>query len=125
MCTFRFPCIMTMVPSFANFFIFILFIFKYFFDIYFHFDRISAVFLLITSLFLFLKLIISIACSLKDSQKLFMQSLSLYTSCLFSILLNNDTKKPDGIYSPNFVVDDFSGLFLHSLTFSTKHSRSA
>ena len=42
--------------------------------------------------------------------------------------LNNnivDIEKPAGIYSPNFVVDDISGLFLHSSFFSIKDSRSA
>ena len=29
-----------------------------------------------------------------------------------------DTEKPDRICSLTFVVDDFSGLFLHSLIFS-------
>ena len=45
-----------------------------------------------------------------------MQSLPLYTSCLFSILLNEDIvdiERPDGICSLTFVVDEFSGLFLH------------
>ena len=40
--------------------------------------------------FFFLKLIISVACFLKDSQNFFMQSLPLYTSCLFSMLLNDN-----------------------------------
>ena len=33
-------------------------------------------------------------------------------------------KKPDGICSPTFVVDEFSGLFLHSSIFSIKDSGS-
>ena len=33
-------------------------------------------------------------------------------------------KKPGGIYLPNFAIDEFSGLFLHPLIFSNKHSRS-
>ena len=55
-------------------------------------------------------------CSLKDSQNFFMQSLSLYTSCLFSMPLNDDIvgiEKLDRICSPSFVVNDFPGLFLH------------
>ena len=36
-----------------------------------------------------------------------------------------DIEKPDGICSPTFVVDEFSGLFLHSSIFSIKHSRCA
>ena len=64
--------------------------------------------LLITSLFLFLKLIVFIERSLENSQNFFMQSLPLYTSCLFSMLLNEDIleiEKPDGIFSFTFVVD--------------------
>ena len=41
---------------------------------------------------------------------------STYTSCLFSMLLNENIvniDKPDGICSLTFVVDEFSGLFLH------------
>ena len=57
-----------------------------------------------------------------------MQYLPLYTSCLLSMLLNDnivDIAKPDGICSLSFVVDEFSGLFLHLSVFSIKHSRSA
>ena len=42
--------------------------------------------------------------------------------------LNNnivDIEKLDGICSPTFVVDDFSGLFLNPSIFSTKDLRSA
>ena len=44
------------------------------------------------------------------------------------MLLNHDIvdiEKPDRICSPTFVVDEFSGLFLHPSVFSIKHSRSA
>ena len=57
-----------------------------------------------------------------------MQSFPLYTSCLFSILLNEDfvnTERPDGICPLTFAVDEFSGLFLHPSIFSIAHSRSA
>ena len=63
---------------------------------------------LITSVFFFLKLIISIVCSLQDSENFFMQSLALHTSCLFSMFLNDnivDTEKPAGIRSPTFLVE--------------------
>ena len=86
------------------------------------FDVISAAGLLMAS---FLKLIISIACSLKNLQNFFMQSLPLFATCLFSMLLNDDIgdfKKPNGICSPIFVVDEFSGLFIDPSTFSIKHS---
>ena len=36
-----------------------------------------------------------------------------------------DVEKPDGIGSFTFFVNEFSGLFLHPLIFSVKHSRSA
>ena len=36
-----------------------------------------------------------------------------------------DLEKPDGICLPTFVVNEFSGLFLHPSIFSIKHSRSA
>ena len=44
------------------------------------------------------------------------------------MLLNDDIvdiKIPDRKCSPTFVVDEFSGLHLHPLIFSIKHSRSA
>ena len=43
------------------------------------------------------------------------------------MLLKDDTKdieKPDGICLLTFVVDEFSGLFLHPSIFSIIHSRS-
>ena len=36
-----------------------------------------------------------------------------------------DIGKPDGISSLTFVVNEFSGLFLHPSFFSVKHLRSA
>ena len=57
-----------------------------------------------------------------------MRSLRLYTSCLFSLGLNDDIvdiEEPNGIWSPTFVVNDFSGLFLHLRICSIKDSRSA
>ena len=73
-----------------------------------------AVRLLITSFFLFK--INHLVCSLKDSQSFVMQSLPLYTSCLFFMSLNDDIvdiEKTDEIRSPTFVVHDFSELFLY------------
>ena len=58
---------------------------------------------------------------LRFSQNFFMQSLPLYTSCLFSMLLKEDIVdivKPDRTCSPTFAVDKFSGLFLHPVIFS-------
>ena len=51
-----------------------------------------------------------------------------YTSCLFYILLNDDTvdiEKLHGIYPPTLVVGIFSGLFLQPSIFTIKHPRSA
>ena len=85
-------------------------------------------------LLIFFKLIIFIASSLKDSNskfedlKLFIQSLPRYTSCLFLMSLNEDivdTEKPGGVCSLTYVVDDFSGLFLHLSAFPIKDSISA
>ena len=84
---------------------------------------ISAALLSITSFFL--KLIISVVCSLEDSQSFFMQFLPLYTSCLFSMVLNvniSDIKKPGGTCLPTFVVDKVSELFLYPSVFSIKNS---
>ena len=89
---------------------------------------ILAALLLITSFFLVLKLFIFIECSLKNSRNFFVQSLPPYTSCLSSLLLNEDIvdiEKPDRICSLTFVVDGFSGLFLNPSVFSIIHSRSA
>ena len=125
-----FPCIMTMISIFPIFLIFQIFIVKVFFTNitdFLHFHMIPAALLLIISFFFFLELIIFIACSLKDSQNFFIQSLPLYASCLFSMLLNEDIidlEKPDGICSLTFVVDEFSGLLFHPSIFSIIHARS-
>ena len=117
-----------MVSTFTIFFIVHIFFFKFFLDQYnrfLHFHVISTALLSITSFFLF-KTIIFIASSLMYSQDLFIQSLRLHTSCLFSLLLNDDivdTENSDGICSPTFVADEFSGLFLHPSIFSIKQLR--
>ena len=57
-----------------------------------------------------------------------MQSLPLNTTCLFSMLLNEDIvdiEKPDGLCSLTFVVDQLPGLFLHPLIFFIIHPRTA
>ena len=86
-------------------------------------------FLLIISFFFFLlKLVNFIACALKDLQNVFIQYSPLYTSGLFSMLLNNDAvgiEKPYGMCSLTFAVDEFSELLLYSSDFSIIHSRSA
>ena len=105
-----FPCIITMISNFTIFFIFQIFIFKFFLanitDLCISYN--SCCSFVDNFIFFFLKLIIFIACSLKDSQNFFMQFLPLYISCLFSMLLNEDIvdiKKPDRICSLTFVVD--------------------
>ena len=65
---------------------------------------------------------------MKIHKKIFVQSLPLYTSCLFSISLNDnivDIEKPYGICSFSSAEDDFSGLFLHPPLFTIKDPRSA
>ena len=72
-------------------------------------------------------LIIFILYFLKDSHNFFIRSLSLYTSYLFSMFLNEDIakiEKPNGISSIAFVVDEFLGLFFHPSIFCVTHSRS-
>ena len=39
------------------------------------------------------------------------------------MLLNDDIGYIDGIYSSTFIVDEFSGLFLHPSVFFIKDSR--
>ena len=66
------------------------------------------------------------ACSLKDSQNIFMQSLRLCTLCLFSMYLNGnivDIEKPDGVYLLTFVVNEFLGLSLHPSIFSMRYQK--
>ena len=56
-----------------------------------------------------------------------MQSLPLHTWCLFLKLLNENVvviEKSDGSCLLNFVVDEFSGLFLQLSIFSITHSSS-
>ena len=69
----------------------------------------TAALLVIISFFLFLKLIIFIACSLKYSQNFFMQSLPLYALCLFSLLLNDDVVD---IEKPEVILSDCNGTVL-------------
>ena len=71
--------------------------------------------------FFFLELLIFTACSVKDAQNFFMQSLPQYALWLFSMSLNDDIveiEKPDAICSRTIVVDEFSGIFLHPSVFS-------
>ena len=69
-----------------------------------------------------------IVCSLKNPQNFFMQFLPLHTSCLLSMLFNDDIvdiAKPDGICSLFFVEEEFSELFLHLTVFSIEHPKFA
>ena len=65
-------------------YVFSIFFYKY--KTFLHFQMIPSALLLIT-FFILLKLIIFLACSLKNSQNIFIQSFPLYTSCLFSIIM--------------------------------------
>ena len=123
-----FPCIRKIISTFTIFSILYIFIFKFFPTNLTHFCIFIGFHLLIILFFFFLNLIISTACSLKDSQNVFMQSLPLYTPWLFSMLLNDDIvdiEKGSGICSPTFAVDEFPGIFLHPAICSFKHSRTA
>ena len=118
---------MTMVPNFTIIFIFIMFTFKFVFTNKTNFFILICCSFLNNFIFSF-KLIIYIACYLNHSQTFYMQSLHLYTSRLFSMLLNDDIVdigKPDEICSHASVVDEFPRLSLHSSVFSIKHSSSA
>ena len=66
-------------------------------------------------------------CSLKEVQNFFIQSFPQYKVCLFSIWSNPqifDIEYPQGICSPIFVAEDFSGLFTHQSILQIKGSMS-
>ena len=98
-----------MISNFTIFFIVHIFVFKFFSTNIkgFYIFNDSCCILLITSFFL-KKSIIFIACSLKDLQNFFIQSLPMFLNDGIVYI-----EKINGICSPNFVVDGFSGLFLH------------
>ena len=57
-----------------------------------------------------------------------MQSFTLYTLCLFSMLLNDDVVDIEKLYricSLTFAVVGFSGVLSHSSIFSSVHATSA
>ena len=93
-----------------------------------HFHMILAALLFIVSFF-FLKLIIFIACSLKNSQTFYAIFTSVHIMIVFHASkwgVTVDIEKSDGISLLTFVVnDEVLGLFLHSSIFSIIHSRSA
>ena len=71
-------------------------------------------------IFVFLKLVILIVCSLKESKQFCMQLSSLYTSCVFSILTNSQIigiEYLQGIYSSPLVMNEFPGSVLYPSTF--------
>ena len=114
------PCLLIIISNFTIFWIFQIFIFKFFFTNIFAFGYDCCCSFVNSFVFFFLKLIIFIACSLKNSQNIFMESLPLHISYLFSMLLNEDivdSEKPDGICWLTFVLVGFSG----SLFFSDLH----
>ena len=81
-----FPCIVGMTCKFTIFFAFQIFIFKLFFKnlTFLAFPYDSCCSFVDMFIIFFLKLIIFNACFLKDLQKVFIESLPLYTSCLFT-----------------------------------------
>ena len=110
--------IIKLISNFKIFFIFHIFIVKLFFTkiMHFYFFIWLLLLFLITSFFFVLKLIIFIAPSLRDLQIFFIQYLPLYRSCLFSKFLDENIvaiENPGAINSLTFVVNEFSGLFLH------------
>ena len=114
-----------MVSNFTIFFIFSRLIFKLFFtnitDFWVLYDSFCP--FINNFIFFFLKLIIFIACSFKDSQNFFMQSLPLHTSRLFSMSLNDDIvdiEKPDGIGSLTSFFLIFQDYFYIPSIFSNK-----
>ena len=128
--TFIFTCIMKMVPNFMICFIFTYLSSNYSLQIYkiFTISFDSCCCFVNKSIFFFLKSIIFIVCSLKDSQNFIMQSLPLYTSCFFSLFLNVDIvdiEKSDGICSPILLYMTFQDYFYIHQFFSIKHSKSA
>ena len=123
-----FNCIMAKVSNFTMLFIFIMFILilLYKYNKFLQFHMISAVRFLKGS-FKKKKRLSSLRVLLRI-HKTFSWRLYfiMYTSCLFSRLLNAhvvDINKSDQICSLAFVLDEFSGLFLHPSIFSIKHLR--
>ena len=73
-------------------------------------------------------MIIFIVRSLKNLQKVFHVTSTMYTSCISHMFLSDsiaDIGKSDRICSTTFVMDNFSGLFLYPSVFSIIDSRSA
>ena len=88
-----FSCIIKMVSHVTIFFIFQIFILNFFvlqIQQVLVFSCDSCCSFVNNFIFSFLKLIIFIVCSFKDSQHFFIQPLPLYTLCLYSMLLNDD-----------------------------------
>ena len=88
-----FSCITTRISNFIIFFVFRIIIVKLFFTniTEFAFSYGFSCSFVNNFIFIFLKLIIFIVCCLEYSQNVFVKSLPLHTSCLFSIPLNEDT----------------------------------
>ena len=104
-----FSCMMAMISNVTIFF--------YFSNIF-----IQLFFCVNVTAFCIFILIIFIACSLKDSQNLFI-NLYPYIHHAYFLYYNDDIvdiEKPNGICSPTFVVNEFSALFLHPSFFLLK-----
>ena len=94
-----------------------------------HPDAILALFFVNDRIFFFSKLITFEACSLRVLQNFFIQSSRRYKLCLFSTLSNDHIvhiENLQGIFSPIFVVEDFSFFWIVciSIYFIIKDSRS-
>ena len=124
-CTSVFACKLAMVSNFFTFFIFS----KLFLGILFHkcymlspLGVILAPFFVNGNIF-FSKLITFVTCSLRQLKNFFIQCSPRYILCLSSILSNAqmvDIEYLQGLYSPIFIVEDFSELFVHAFVFIIK-----
>ena len=112
-----FPCMMEMIFNFTIFLIFFIFIFKFFFanKTYFWFSYISCSSFVNNFVFFFAKLSLYRAI-LRIFIELFHANFtSVYIMLMFYAFKWRNCRhwNPDEICLPTFVVDEFSGLFLH------------
>ena len=116
--TYILPCIMTMISNFTILFIFHILILNFFFNKnnrFLHFHMIPAALLLIT--YFFLIRINYLHCVLSSGFIKLIYAIFTTIYIILIFMLSNedivDIEKPDGICLPEFVTDEFSGLYLH------------
>ena len=124
-----FACKMAMISSFTILLVFQIFIFNFFYKMQqiFAFLCDSCYTFVNDFILFFLKLIIFIACSLKNSPNIFIKSLPQCTSCLFSIILNEDIVDIEKTCCNMFAYFCYEWILriIFTSIFSVKHSRSA